>query len=219
VSSAVLIPHDPIRGTLHALTRSAVHGLFAGLLAPPQDATTLADQFEQAHNLAGAVPARLPFTWSTGSLLNAVAMARGLDPAGLAERYRALFERGDDGEPLDLRESRAGDDELAVSRLARTYERFAYTPLAGLPIDHIAQELHFLRHLAESEADQPSPETRAEWRGWQADFIDQHPGRWVADLASRASAASGRCPFAGVVLALSQWLPRDRRWLRGGTGP
>jgi TorA maturation chaperone TorD len=218
VSAAVLIPHDPIRGTLHALTRSAVYGLFAGLLAPPQDPTMLADQFEQAHNLAAAVPARLPFAWSTGPLLAAVALARSLDPAALAERYRALFERGDDGVPLDLRESHAGDDELAATRLTRTYERHGYAPLAAVPFDHLAQELSFLRHLAESEADQPTPEARAESRGWQADFIDQHPGRWVPQLASRADAAGGRCPFGGALLALSQWLPRDRRWLRGAAG-
>lgn len=218
MTAAVLIPHDPIRGTLHALTRSAVYGLFAGLLAPPQDPGSLADQFEQAHNLAGAVPARLPFNWSTGPLLGAVARARALDPAALADRYRALFERGDDGEPLDLRESHAGEDDLVATRLARTYERHGYAPLAALPIDHLAQELSFLRHLAESEADQPTPESRAESRGWQADFIDHHPGRWIAQLASRASAASGRCPFAGALLALSQWLPRDRRWLRGAAG-
>jgi TorA maturation chaperone TorD len=219
VSAAVLIPHDPIRGTLHALTRSAVYGLFAGLLAPPQDPNSLADQFEQAHNLAGAVPARLPFTWSTAPLLGAVGLARGLDPSALGERYRALFERGDGGAPLDLRESHAGDDELAPTRLARTYERHGYTPQADLPIDHLAQELSFLRHLAESEAEQPTPESRADLRGAQADFIDQHPGRWIAQLAVRANDASGRCPLAGVLLALSQWLPRDRRWLRGSTGP
>ncbi len=214
----MLIPHDPIRGTLHALTRSAVYGLFASLLAPPKDPTALADQFEQAHNLAGAVPARLPFNWSTATLLGAVSQARDLDPATLAQRYHALYGNGEREAALALRESHATDDELAATRLARTYERHGFAALAALPVDHLAQELHCLRHLAESEADQATMEARAEWRGRQGDFIDQHPGRWLPALASRAAAITTPNPFIGVLLALSQWLPRDRRWLGGPPG-
>lgn len=216
---AVLIPHDPIRGTLHALTRSAVYGMFSGLLAPPSDALALANQFEQARNLAGAVPARLPFGWSTAALLAAVALARGLEPAELLRKRQARF--GGDGSRPDaiLAGGDADGDALDAPRVARTYERWGFVPQAGMVADHLAVQLAFVRHLAEREADAEGTEARLDCRRAQVAFIDRHPAPLCEALAKDAAPQAGRCPFAGVLLALAQWLPRDRRWLADGLDP
>lgn len=216
---AVLIPHDPIRGTLHALTRSAVYGMFAGLLAPPADALALANQFEQAHNLAGAVPARLPFSWSTAALLAAVALARSFEPAALLRQRQARF-AGDGSVPDAL--LAGGDpqgDRLDAPRVARAYDRWGFLPQPDYAAEHLAQQLAFVRHLAEREADAEGVEARLDCRRAQVAFIDRHPAPLCEALAREAAPQAGRCPFAGVLVALAQWLQRDRRWLAEGLDP
>jgi TorA maturation chaperone TorD len=215
---AVLIPHDPIRGTLHALTRSAVYGMFVGLLAPPADGLALANQFEQAHNLAGAVPARLPFNWSTATLLAAVALARGLDPGTLMRQRQARF-GGDGGTPdAALIGSEPDGDALDTLRVARTYERWGFRPLPGFAAGHLAQQLAFVRHLAEREADAEGADARIDCRRAQSAFIELHPAPLCEALARDAAPQAARCPFAGVLLALAQWLQRDCRWLGDSAG-
>lgn len=209
----VLIPHDPIRGTLHALTRAAVYGMFAQLLIVPDDADAVADRFEQAFNLCGAVPARLPFAWSTATLLASISVARDLDVPRLQERYGGLFGATTAG-ALPLRESSAlADDALGEARLAKAYERFGYAPLEPLPLDHLAQQLEFLRHLMERESDQGTPESRRELRAAQLEFIEHHVGRWLPALGVAAAPLAGRCPFGGTIVALAQWLHKDLHWL------
>lgn len=213
----MLIPHDPIRETLHALTRSAVYGMFAALLAPPADAQSLADPFEQAYNLAGTVSARLPFAWSTSSLLSAVAVARRLDPAELLRLREAALADGPGGQGLALADTHA-DDALADSRLAWTLGQSGVVRHPGLPAGHLVHLLRLLRQLAEREADSDTPAERAGQRVAQVDAIDRHLGPRVQALAGLAMARATVCPFAGVLVALEQWLARDRRWLGGATG-
>lgn len=207
----MLIPHDPIRETLHALTRSAVHGMFSGLLAPPADGTVLANHFEQAYNLAGTVPARLPFAWGTSALMAAIAKARELDPAQLLRLRTQRLEPGGEGPNFILAE--AAGDALAAQRLVRAYDRLGFTVPPGLPADHLAVQLALLRALSEREADAESADARLEQRRHQAEFIDRHAAPRVDALAAEAASSSGRCPFAGVLVALAQWMQRDRRWL------
>jgi TorA maturation chaperone TorD len=213
----VLIPHDPIRETLHALTRSAVYGMFAGLLAPPPDALALANHFEQAFNLAGTVPARLPFSWGTATLMASIAVARDLDPAELLGRHRECFDADGEGPWLALDEGRV--DGLAAQRIARTYERLGFGPAPALPADHLAQQLALLRQLAEREADAETAEARLEQRRLQVEFIDRHAGPRTEALAIAAAPKVGRNPFAGVLVALAQWVQRDRRWLGAAIAP
>lgn len=214
---SVLIPHDPIRETLHALTRSAVYGMFSALLAPPGDALALANQFEQAFNLAGTVPARLPFSWGTSTLMAAIALARDLDPAELLRRRADCLEPGGQGPSFAL--SEGGGDALAAQRIARSYERLGFAAAPGLPADHLGQQLALLRLLSEREADAETAEGRLEQRRHQAEFIDRHAAPRTEVLAAEAAPWMGRCPFAGVLVALAQWIQRDRRWLGGAIAP
>lgn len=214
----MLIPHDPIRETLHALTRSAVYGMFASLLAPTGDAVALANQFEQAYNLAGTVAARLPFSWSTSSLLAAVALARSVEPAELLRLRAECLGGGVPGTALDRVDDEPGAP-LAAQRVARAYERLGFVPQSDLPADHLAQHLMLLRWLAEREADAEHPAARLDLRRQQSEFIDRHPGPRALALANAAAGQAGRCPFAGVLVALAQWLQRDRRWLGDAAGP
>jgi hypothetical protein len=213
----MLILHDPIRETLHALTRSAVYGMFAALLAPPADAQSLANPFEQAHNLAGTVSARLPFAWSASSLLSAVAVARRLDPAELLRRRAAALADGPGGKGLALAATQA-DDAPADSRLAWTFGPSGVVRQPDLPAGHLVHLLRLLRRLAEREADADTPAERSGQRIAQVDAIDRHLGPRVRALAGVAAVRAGVCPFAGVLVALEQWLTRDRRWLGGATG-
>lgn len=213
----MLIPHDPIRETLHALTRSAVYGMFSGLLAPPADGVALANHFEQAYNLAGTVPARLPFAWGTSSLMAAIGMARELDPAQLLRLRTLRLEPS--GEAPNFVLAEAAGDALAAQRIVRAHERLGFTAPPGLPADHLAVQLALLRLLSEREADAESPDARLEQRRHQAEFIDRHAAPRVDALAAEAAPWAGRCPFAGVLVALAQWMQRDRRWLAAAMAP
>jgi TorA maturation chaperone TorD len=213
---AVLIPHDPIRGALHALTRGAVYGMFADLVALPNDGTTIADRFEQAYNLASTVPARLPYPWSPALLLGAVAAARELDETQLAATSRALFPGvPEDARPLLCEAPAWRDDPLAASRLQREYDRHDYIADPAFPPDHLSVQLGFLRHLCEQQAELGTPDEHGRARALQREFLTGHLLQWVPRLA----AAVARCDadlrrvYRGVLEALALWLHKDEHWL------
>lgn len=216
VDPVVLTPQDPIRETLHALTRSAVYGLFSALLLPAQDAMQLANHFEQAFNLAGTVPSRLPFDWSTSRLLGAVTLARTFDPSELLRSRRSSLDETAVDAIFALNEP---SDPLAAQRLLRCYQRLDYRAAPSLPADHLAVQLDLLRELAEREADATSTEQRSKRRCEQADFIDCHLAPLADALSKRAQSHAGRNPFAAVLVAVAAWLQGDRRWLGKAIGP
>lgn len=217
----MLIPHDPIRGALHALTRAAVYGMFAELVALPNEGTLIADHFEQAYNLASTVPARLPYPWSPALLLAAVAAARELDEAQLAAAAGALFAGGPASAAVALSAAPAWrDDPLAVSRLQREYERHDYAADPAFPADHLSVQLGFLRHLCEQQAELGAPDEHGRARAVQREFLAGHLLQWVPQLAAAVERCDAdlRRVFRGVLEALAQWLHKDEHWLAQQAG-
>ncbi len=135
------------------------------------------------------------------------------EPAHLKREYSGLFEVGNDGPPVPLREDlQTGQRAGTREDLVRFYDYFGYTLGDGFAWqpDHLSIELEFMHYLCyrESAAESdPQPYQLA-----QADFVDRHLLNWVPAVADVVRRLAPGSPYADILAGLNEFLAADRRW-------
>ncbi len=210
-----------------ALARARIYGALAPLVASPEEAVATAweDPAAAVAELAAALqdaPFDLPETTAV-TLAGLAAAARAAPAAELAtdvaRAHGALFEVGDRGPPLALREELApGANAAAKEEVARFYEHFGYELGDGYAWrpDHLSPMLEFMHFLAWHEAQPPSvddgaaesadglaDDLAAGLRAAQRDFAARHLVRWLPTVAAAVAAREDSSPLIAGTLTLA----------------
>lgn len=136
------------------------------------------------------------------------------DLGALRSAYSGLFEVGDDGPPVPLREDlqpgRAGSRE----ELVRFYEHFGYTldeHFAWQP-DHLSVLLEFMHFLCWREAQAADDDAAQPFQLAQADFAQRHLASWLPPWAQRVAMQAADSPYARAAHALIGFVEADLAW-------
>lgn len=157
----------------------------------------------------------------------ALPQAAGLDPllvematadlGALRAAYSGLFEVGDEGPPVPIREDlqpgRAGSRE----ELVRFYDHFGYAlgeRYAWQP-DHLSVLLEFMHFLCWNEAQAETEDEALPYQLAQADFAQRHLASWLAPWAQRVAVQAADSPYARVAAALGAFVAADLAWQSG----
>ncbi len=144
------------------------------------------------------------------------------DLPSLKRDYSALFEVGDEGPPLPLREAaREGGRASVREEVVRFYEHFHYTlneHHAWQP-DHLSVQLEFMHLLCFREAQAESPEAALPWQRAQADFAERHLVAWLPELAAGVARLAPASPYAPAFAELSEFVRADAAWRRSTLPP
>lgn len=140
------------------------------------------------------------------------------DLGALRVAYSGLFEVGDEGPPVPLREDlqpgRAGSRE----ELVRFYDHFGYAlsePLAWQP-DHLSVLLEFMHFLCWREAQASDDEAALPFQLAQADFAQRHLASWLPQWAQRVGELAEGSLYARAAQALNGFVAADVAWQAQG---
>jgi TorA maturation chaperone TorD len=190
---------------LFALARAEMYSGLSRLLASPEQAIAKAwlDHVAIVERLLIADEA-LSTEDSRIAELFALSQAADLEhgaedvAALVGASYGALFEVGDRGPPLAIREELApGANAAAKEEVARFYEHFGYRlgdDYAWRP-DHLSVLLEFMHFLSWHESQSGDAALIAGLRSAQRDFCQRHLAWWVGDLANSVAARSDAHPL------------------------
>lgn len=194
--------------------RCAAYAACSGLVASPHDLDVPAALAAADVNLAD-----LPYANDLAALAAELAAA---DPAVLRAEYSGLFEVGDEGPPVPIRED-LHTGQLAGTRedIVRFYEFFGYRlaeHFAWAP-DHLSVELEFLHFLCYREAAADASGDALSYALGQLDFATRHPLRWLPGLASATAALRPGSRYARVVAVIADFVRADHHWQQATIGP
>lgn len=137
------------------------------------------------------------------------------DLGDLRQQYSRLFEVGDAGPPVPIRESlRPGRPSGAREQIVRFYDYFDYAPAGPFAwqSDHLSIELEFLHYLAFREADAADEAAALPFQLAQADFAARHAGAWLPAFAQDTAKAAAHSSYAPVVRAVADFVADDLAW-------
>jgi DMSO reductase family type II enzyme chaperone len=208
------IDPDRRRAADTAPQRCIAYATCSELLASPHDVdprSALSARMAAVHSLA---PAR-----GLEAAVAAVADAK-LEP--LRAEYSGLFEVGDQGPPVPLREELAhGGHGGLREEVVRYYEHFDYAlaeRFAWQP-DHLSIELEFVHFLCYREATASGADAALPFQLAQLDFVERHLSDWIAAAAAQAEAARDAVLYPPVLRAVADFVAADAAWQRGTLTP
>jgi DMSO reductase family type II enzyme chaperone len=196
-----------------AAARCAAYGAWSELTASPHDV-----------DVPAALAARrgsfdeLPYGQPLAALVDELAAT---DLAALRMQYSGLFEVGDDGPPVPIRED-LQTGQLAGTRedIVRFYDYFGYRlddHFAWAP-DHLSVELEFMHFLCYREGEQQESDDALSYQLAQVDFTERHLLRWVPALAEATAAHGADTLYVRVIVALAGFIRADHAWQQGTIG-
>jgi len=167
----------------------------------------------------------LPYEFSAAELVAAALDYETSDAEMLAKdigkSFSALFEVGDRGPPLAIREELApGANAAAKEEVARFFEHFGYQlgeDYAWRP-DHLSVLLEFMHFLAWHEANSDDDALRNGLQRAQRDFLQRHLHWWVGDLARTVAERSDAHALLKATLNLAHaFVDHEHQWLVDST--
>lgn len=133
----------------------------------------------------------------------------------LQRSFSGLFEVGDQGPPVPIRESlRPARPPGAREEVVRFYEFFGYAPgerFAWQP-DHLSIELEFLHVLCAQEANAGDDAAALPFQRAQADFATRHPAAWLQAFADDAARVAPASPHTSAAAAVASFVAADVAW-------
>jgi TorA maturation chaperone TorD len=196
-----------------ALGRAGLYRLLGGALGYPGP-----ERLEEVGRAARAAAAAAGTPVDLRQALERLATAAGTaDPAGLAEEYTFLFDRGVRCPPYESAWGEAAQlagKAAALADIGGFYAAFGLAPAHAQPEleDHVAAECEFMSALGLKEAwalAQGHAEGLAVTRDAQAAFLRDHLGRWAGAFA-RALGEAAALPYYGAVAeTLEVWVETD----------
>lgn len=191
-----------------APARCACYAALSGLLASPHELDPRPALREQAGVALGV---------AYGTALDGLlAEFVGVDLAALKREYSGLFEVGNDGPPVPIREDlQTGQRAGTREDLVRFYNFFKYTlgeKFAWAP-DHLSVEFEFMHFLCYHEA--TVDVDALSYQLAQFDFTERHLVNWLPRLAAGVNETAPDSLYARVVGVARDFAVADHRWQSG----
>jgi putative dimethyl sulfoxide reductase chaperone len=195
-----------------ARARSAAYALFSDLTASPFSESGLTGPPDDLAEALAAVAAGLPYAADFSALAGSA-----WSVGDFAREYGALFEVGEDGPPVPIREELARPEGWSAKQeLVRFYDFFGYPlhPGQQWAPDHLSVELEFMHLLAFREAEARDEDEATTFACAQRDFLERHLSSWVPGRVTSVLAAARCAALRALFADLGAWLERDRAWRR-----
>lgn len=192
---------SPLTGAV----RAKAYRLYSILLASPHDfdVDSLLREDACRHELR-------PYDIDLGALCNTFLNA---DRSSRKREYSGLFEVGDAGAPIAIREQQEYRDVAGILEdLVRFYDFFDYPlhPKYAWAPDHMSVLLEFCHLLCQRES--AASEDRLSLQLAQHDFVSRHLIAWSPVFADRIDRARSGTLYAGIARSASTYLARDFAW-------
>ena len=140
-------------------------------------------------------------------------VAAGNDPEALRLKYSGLFEVGDDGPPVPIREDLFLAQPAKLREdLVRFYDYFGYQLDEEFQwqMDHLSIELEFMHFLIIGELRSDNDELS--FQLGQVDFLEKHLINWVPLLSKKLSTLDESDIYTKIVIELEEFLLKDQYW-------
>jgi DMSO reductase family type II enzyme chaperone len=196
-----------------AAVRCACYAALSELTASPHDL----DPRPSLRDKTGVGDDAASLGNAAGSALDAIIREFAeLDLDTLKRAYSGLFEVGDDGPPVPIREDlQTGQRAGTREDLVRFYNFFNYAldeKFAWAP-DHLSVELEFMHFLCYREADAEAD--ALPYQLAQFDFAERHLVNWLPVLESGVRGAAPDSLYARVVGVAREFAVADHAWQAG----
>lgn len=196
-----------------ARPRTAAYAAASELLASPHDVDVVA--------ALRARDALAPFL-AAAAPLEEIARTIAATPRGaLRDAYAALFEVGDEGPPVPIREDLLDDRGAGIrEEVVRFYDHFDYRlaeRFAWQPA-HLSVQLEFVQLLCHRESAAVDDAGAKPYQLAQLDFAARHLVSWVPRVAHAAQGVAAGSLYASALAALDRFLDADLAWQRSTIG-
>ncbi len=144
-----------------------------------------------------------------------IAVLSAMDLDTLRREYSGLFEVGNDGPPVAIREDLSTGQRAGTREdLIRFYDYFGYVLAEGYAWapDHLSVELEFMHFLCFREAS--AKEDRRSFQLAQADFASRHFA-WLDNWAADVLKLAPESVYATLAAALAEFVAADLNWQLG----
>ncbi|MEN9526953.1 MAG: hypothetical protein RLY56_904 [Pseudomonadota bacterium] len=190
---------------LVAMARAEMYAGLSRLLASPEQAiatawldhVTIVERLLMADEALSTEGNRIAELFALSQAADLEESAESI-AASVGASYGALFEVGDRGPPLAIREELApGANAAAKEEVARFYEHFGYRlgdDYAWRP-DHLSVLLEFMHFLSWHESQSTDAALVQGLRAAQRDFCQRHLAWWVGGLADQVATRSEAHPL------------------------
>ena len=188
-----------------AAPRCAAYAAWSELMASPHDL----DPRPSLKDKLG-VGARLPYETGLDELIQEFI---AVDLERLKAQYSGLFEVGNKGPPVPIREElQTGQRAGTRESLIRFDNFFSYSlaeKFAWLP-DHLSVELEFMHFLCYREA--AVADNAISFQLAQADFTQRHLLRWIGPMVADVETVASGSLYGRIMQGLKIFIDRDFEW-------
>ena len=205
---ATMAVHRYVRNRHAAVTapvRCRAYGLYSALLASPYEVES-EDRLRTDDWAREIRPYGIDLGELTSACANTGRRMREIE-------YSALFEIGDAGPPVAIREQQQFRDEAGIREdLVRFYDFFGYSlgERHAWCADHLSVILEFCHFLCYRES--TARKDVLSYQLGQLDFVSRHLVNWVPVLASQIESTRPGTIYAEVVRSLRLFVAHDHRW-------
>ena len=187
-----------------AVSRATAYAIFSLLISSPHEVNP-------RDKITDIQLSELPFDFDLEKIMNDFSLN---DEDTLKKQFSALFEIGDHGPPIPIREDLFLNQPAKLKEdLVRFYEHFGYELDEGFQwqMDHLSIQLEFMHFLAMGEFEEQKD--KLSYQLAQLDFTQKHLINWVPKLAEQLSVLSKEDEiYAKISIELKTFLEHDLKW-------
>ena len=187
-----------------AVSRATAYAIFSLLISSPHEVNP-------RDKITDIQLSELPFDFDLEKIMNDFSLN---DEDTLKKQFSALFEIGDHGPPIPIREDLFLNQPAKLKEdLVRFYEHFGYELDEGFQwqMDHLSIQLEFMHFLAMGEFEEQKD--KLSYQLGQLDFTQKHLLNWVPKLAEQLSVLSKEDEiYVKISIELKTFLEHDLKW-------
>ncbi len=187
-----------------AVSRATAYAIFSLLISSPHEVNP-------RDKITDIQLSELPFDFDLEKIMNDFSLN---DEDTLKKQFSALFEIGDHGPPIPIREDLFLNQPAKLKEdLVRFYEHFGYELNEDFQwqMDHLSIQLEFMHFLAMGELEEKND--KLSYQLGQFDFTQKHLINWVPKLAEQLSVLSKEDEiYAKISIELKTFLEHDLEW-------
>ena len=187
-----------------AVSRATAYAIFSLLISSPHEVNP-------RDKITDIQLSELPFDFDLEKIMNDFSIN---DEDTLKKQFSALFEIGDHGPPIPIREDLFLNQPAKLKEdLVIFYEHFGYELDEGFQwqMDHLSIQLEFMHFLAMGEFEEQKD--KLSYQLGQLDFTQKHLINWVPKLAEQLSVLSKEDEiYAKISIELKAFLEHDLKW-------
>ena len=187
-----------------AVSRATAYAIFSLLISSPHEVNP-------RDKITDIQLSELPFDFDLEKIMNDFSLN---DEDTLKKQFSALFEIGDHGPPIPIREDLFLNQPAKLKEdFVRFYVHFGYELDEGFhwQMDHLSIQLEFMHFLAMGEFEEQKD--KLSYQLGQLDFTQKHLINWVPKLAEQLSVLSKEDEiYAKISIELKTFLEHDLKW-------